>query len=115
MPQQIRQAAFQRLKVLLVQLGLGRAAVVLESPDRGHHYDGRGAQPGHAALYIEKLLRAQVRAEARLRDGVFAQAQGHARRRDAVAAVGDVRKGAAVYEGRGTLQRLDQVGLYRVL
>ena len=74
-----------------------------------------GFETGHAALDVQELLRAQVRAEARLGDDIVAQLQGHAGGRDGVAAVGDVGEGAAVDKGGGALQRLHQVGLEGVL
>ena len=88
---------------------------MLERAHRRHDDDGRGPQARLAALDIEELLRAQVRAEAGLGHAVVAQLHRHARRHDGVAAVGDVRKRAAVDERRGALQRLHEVRLERVL
>ena len=112
---QVGQAFFQGLQVFLIQVGLGRAAVVLEGADGGHHHHGGGGEPGQAALDIQKLFRPQVGAEAGLGDGVVPQTHGHAGGDDAVAAVGDVGKGPAVDEGGGALQGLDQIGLHGVL
>ena len=113
--QQVGQALLQRLQVLLVQLGLGHAAVVLQRPHGGHDHHGGGLQAGLAALDVDELLCAQVGGEAGLRDCVVPQLQGHAGSDDGVAAVSDVGEGAAVDEGRGALQGLDQVGLQSVL
>ena len=113
--QKVRQSLFQRREVFVFQFLLFQAAVQLQRPHRGHHHHRRGAQARHAALDVEELFRAEVRAEAGLGDGVIAQFQGHARGQHAVAAVGDVGKGAAVDERRGVFQRLHQIGLERVL
>ena len=113
--EQVGQALLQGLQVLVVQLRLGHAAVVLQRPNGGHDDHGRGLQPRQAALDVQELLGAQVRAEARLGDGVVRQPQGHLGGHDGVAAVGDVGEGSAVDEGGGALQGLDQVGLQRVL
>ena len=113
--EQVGQALFQGLQVLLVQLRLGGAAVVLQSPDRGHDHHRVWLQPRHAALDVQEFLRPQVRAETRLGDGIVPQLQGHPGGGDGVAAVSDVGKGTAVDQGRGMLQGLDQVGLQGVL
>ena len=115
MLQQIGKSLLQRLQILCVQLVLGHTAVVFQGPDRSHHHDGRRRQAGHAALDVQKLLRAQVRAEARLGDGIVTELEGHPGGHDGVAAVGDVCKRPTVDEGGRTLQGLDQVGLQGVL
>ncbi|CAN4037168.1 Transcriptional activator FtrB, partial [Dysosmobacter welbionis] len=89
--------------------------MVLQCPDRGHDHHRVGLQPRHAALDVQKLLRPQIRAEARFRDGIVPQLQSHPGGGDGVAAVGDVGKGSAVDQGRSMLQRLNQIGLQSVL
>ena len=89
--------------------------MVLERTHRGNHHHGVGFKTGHAALDVHELLRAQICGEARLGDGIIAELEGKAGGHDAVAAVRDVGKGAAVDKGRGTLQRLHQIGLDGVL
>ncbi len=74
-----------------------------------------GRRPAQTALDVQELLCAQVGGEAGLRDGVVAQLQSDLGGDHGVAAVSDVGEGAAVDEGRGTLQGLDQVGLQSVL
>ena len=113
--EQVGQAGLQGGQVLLAQLGLGAAAVVLQGPDGGHQHHRVGLQARQAALDIQKLLRAQVGAEAGLGDHVVPHLEGHPGGHDGVAAVGDVGEGAAVDEGGGALQGLDQVGLDGVL
>ena len=115
MLEQVGQAPFQGGQVLLVQVGLGHAAVVFQRPDGGDNHHGAGGQARQAAFDVQKLLRPQIRAEARLGDGVIRQPQGHLRGHDGIAPVGDVGEGPAVDEGRGALQGLDQVGLQSVL
>ncbi len=115
MLQQVGKARLERLEVLLVQVGLGNAAMVLQRADRGNHHDGIGLEPGKAALDVQELLCAQVGAEAGLRHAVVAQGQAHVGGHDGVAAVRDVREGAAVHERRGAFQGLHQVRLQGVL
>ena len=115
MLEQVGQSPLQGRQILSAQFRLGRTAVVLQGPDRGHDHHRVGLQPRHAAFDVQKLLRPQVRAEARLRDGIVSQLQGHPGGGDGVAAVGNVGKGPAVDQSRRVLQRLDQIGLQGVL
>ena len=115
MLEQIGQSALQRLQVLLAQFILRHAAVVLQRLYRGHNDHGGGRQARIAALDVQKLLRAQVRAEARLRHHIIAQLQGGIRGRDRIAAVGNIGEWAAVDQGRRMLQRLNQVWLDGIL
>ena len=115
MAQQIRDALLQCAEVLARERGLGQTAVHLERAHRGDDHDRVGLEPGGAALDVQEFLRAEVRAEAGLRHAVLAKLESHARGHDAVAAVGDVREGAAVHEGGRALERLHEVGLERVL
>ena len=115
MPQQIGQALFQRLQILLVQIRFGHTAVVLQGADRCHDHHRGGPQSGHPALDVHKFLSPQVRGEARLGHGVVRQLQSHAGGCDGVAPVGDVGERSAVDEGGGAFQRLDQIGLDGIL
>ena len=115
MLEQVGKPLLQGLQVLGVQLGFGNAAVVFQRPDRGDHHHGGGLEARQAALDVQEFLRSQVRAEARLRDGVVRQLHGKAGGHDGVAAMGDVGEGPAVDKGGGALQGLDQVGLECVL
>ena len=115
MPHKVRQARRKRGKVFLVQRRFVRPAVHFQRAHRRHDDRRVGLQPCRAALYIQKLLRAEVRAEAGLRHSVIAQMHRHARGRDGVAPVRDVRKRPTVHKGGRALQRLHEVGLYRVL
>ena len=67
-PLEIRDALLQRVQVLLREvLGLG-AAVVLQRADRRDQHDEVGPQSRLAALDVDELLGAQVRAESGLGD-----------------------------------------------
>ena len=99
----------------MAEIGLLHAAVVLQRAHRRHHDDRVRAKPRHAALDIEELLRAEIRAEAGLRHAVVAELARDLRGRHAVAAVRNVRKGAAVHKGGRALERLHEVRLERVL
>lgn len=89
---------FEGLKILRAELGLCHAAVMLQGADGGDNNHGRRFEARHTAFNVHKLLRAEIRAEARLRHGVLAKLQRHAGGCDTVAAVCDVGKGAAVDE-----------------
>ena len=89
--------------------------MILEGTDCGDDDHSVGLQACHTALDVQEFLCAQVGSEAGFRDAVVAKLKGHAGGCDGVAAVGDVGEGAAVHEGRGMLQGLDQVGLDGIL
>jgi hypothetical protein len=91
------------------------SAIHLQRPDRGDDDGGGRLQAGLAALDVEELFRAEIGAEAGLRHHVIGKLQRSARRHDRVAAMGDVGEGAAMDEGGVVLQRLDEVGLHRLL
>ena len=109
MAHKVGQALFQRGQIFRAQLGFFNAAVHFQRPHRGRHHHRRRHKSRLPAFYIQKLLRAQIRAEARLCDGVVPQTQRHAGGQHGVAAVGDIGKGTAVDKGRGALQRLGKV------
>ena len=94
--------------------GKKTAALVLESPNRGHDDGGARPELRNAALYIEELLRSQLCTESRLSDDDLGQLARQPGRDGAVAAVGDIRERAAMYESGGVLQRLNEVRVYRV-
>ena len=60
MLEEVRQTLFKGFEVLVVQLGLGHAAVVLQGADGGDDDDGVGMEAGGAALDVEELLGAEV-------------------------------------------------------
>ena len=112
---EIDQSLLQRGDVLLAHFLHVDAAVVLQRAHGGHDH-GRGwAQARLAALDVEELLGAQVRAEARLGHHVVGQLERALRGEDGIAAVRDVGERPAVHEGRVVLQRLHEVGRERVL
>jgi hypothetical protein len=116
-------AALLQQRDVLFQVGLvqrpagadlGAAAVHLQRPDRGHDHDAVGHQTRGAALDVEELLHAAVRAEAALGNDVIGQLQGDAVGDDRAVALGDVRERPGVHESRGVLQGLHEVGLDRI-
>ena len=91
------------------------AAVVLERAHGHDEHDAARRQAADAADDVHELLHAHVRAEARLGHHVVAELEpdqvGDQRR----VAVGDVRERARVHQAGLALERLDQVGLDRLL
>ena len=112
--QKVGYAVFERLVVALGEV-FGLAARALERAERGYHHYRRGREPRNTALDVEKFLRAEVGSEACLRDRIVGVGECHASRLNAVAAVRDVCERSAVNERRHALERLHEVGLYRVL
>ena len=115
MTQQVRNALFKRRQILLAQHLLIQAAVHLEGTDRGHNDHRIRNQSGHAALYVQELLRSQIRTESGLSDRITAHAHGHLGGHHAVAAMCDIGKGSAMNKGRRPFQCLHQIGLQRIL
>ena len=111
MAREVGKAAAERLIVVQTQIRLLLAAVAAQRADGGDQHHSGGTQTGEAALDVDELLRAQVRAEAGFCDHDIRQAEGRARRGDGVAAVGDIGEGTAVDEGGCSLQRLNEVWL----
>ena len=114
MVQQVRHAAAQRAEILRAEFIQRQTAVHFQRAHRRHHDGGVRPQPGEPALDVQKLLRAEIRAEAGLRHGVVAAVHGHACGEHAVAPVRDVGKRPAMHERRRALERLHEVGLERV-
>src|SRR6185312_13748836 len=112
---QIDQAFLQCCQVLLAQLRHLDAAVIFEGPDGGDDHRRRRLQSGLAALDVDELLTAQIRAESRLGHHVIGELEGRARGHHRVTTVCDVCQRAAVNEGRVVLERLHEVRLERVL
>ena len=105
----------QSADVLRRQVRLGHARVVFDGADRGHN-DGTGdIEVPVARLNVEELLRAQVGAEAGLREHDVRVLLGGAGGDQGVAAVGDVGKRAAVDERRRPAESLHQVRVDRIL
>ena len=102
-------------QVGLAQVCLGHAAVALEGAHGGHQHAGAGCDAGIAALDVQELLGAQVGTETGLGDGVVGQRQAQLGGQHAVAAVGNVGKGAAVVAGGVVLQGLDEVRVQGIL
>ena len=108
---EVSQPMTDALDILRLEILLIDTTVHLQ-PAEGSHEDGEcRLEACRAALDVVELLCAKVRTEACLRDRVVGVRQSHAGSEDRVAAVSDVSKRAAVYEGRGMLGRLRQIGL----
>ena len=102
----IGQALAHALYIRRLQLLLIDTTVHLH-PTEGGDEDGEcRLETSGTALDVVELLRAEIRAEARLRDGVFGVSQSHPCSEDGVTSVGNVGEGTAVDEGRGMLGRL---------
>ena len=114
MAQKVRNPLFERFRILFAERILLRAAVVFERAHRRNDHNGVRPQVCQTALDIKELFRAEVGGEARLGDGIVRELSRHARGEHAVAAVGDIRKRAAVDKHGRTLERLDKVGAERV-
>ena len=114
MAHQVGGTGLDGFEVRLVEVGLCHAAMALEGADGRHQHAGAGSDPSIAALDVQELFSAQIGAEARLGDDVIGQREAQLGGHHAVAAVGDIGKGAAVDDGRVVLQRLDQVRVQRV-
>ena len=80
---------------------------------RDQHYCCR-LEIAHPAFDVQEFLRAQISAEARLRDCIIRQFQSHPRRGQTVAAMCDIGKRTAMNDGRNVFQRLHQVRFDRL-
>ena len=115
MLKQVGQPLFQRFEIFVVEIGLGNTAMVLERTDRCNDHDRGRLESGHAALDVQELLCAEIGGKARLCDGIITELERHARGRDTVAPMRNVRKRTAMDKGRRAFERLHKVGLERVL
>ena len=101
------------------QIGQARGqiafAMVLERAHAGHDHAGVWHEIARRALDIQEFFRAQIRAEACLRHHIIGERKRHFGGDQAVAAVCDVGKGAAVDQRGRAFQGLHQVGLDGVL
>ena len=112
---EICKPLFQCLHIHLVQFALRHASVHLQSAHRCHDDHRIGMNARKAAFDVQKLLRAQIRAEACLRHHIIREFQRKFRRHDAVAAMRDIREGPAMDKGRRSLQGLYQIRLDGIL
>ena len=115
MTNQVGGTGLDGLEVGLVQVSLGHAAVALEGAHGGHQHAGTGCNACIAALDIEELFCAQIGTKACFGNGVVSQRKAQLGGQHAVAAVGNVGKGAAVDDGGVVFQRLDKVRVQCVL
>ena len=110
----MRQTAFQRAEVLHVEHRLLGTALHFQGTNRRDQYRGFRIQAASAALDIQKLLRAQVRAETGLGDHHIAEGKRGSRCDQTVAAVRDIPEWSRVHQCRATFERLHQIGPKRI-
>mmetsp|Transcript_14595 Transcript_14595/g.39308 ORF Transcript_14595/g.39308 Transcript_14595/m.39308 type:complete len:364 (+) Transcript_14595:281-1372(+) len=97
---------------------LGSLAVHFEGPHGGHEEDAVGAQARVAALDVEELLHANVRAKSCLRHDIALLAhelEGDLVRHNGRVAVGNVGEGTRVHEHGRALESLHERGHDRIL
>ena len=106
---------FHRRDVFVAQIGFRDAAVHLHRAHRGdQHHSTRAPGPALRHLMFMNFSAPKVRAEARFGHNIVGQFQRRCVAIDRVTAMRDVRKRAAVHEGRVVFQRLHQVWLHRL-
>ena len=115
MADEVGRTGLDGFEVGLVQVSLGNAAVALEGADGRHQHTGAGCDARIAALDVQELFCAQVGTETGLGDDIIGQREAELGGHDAVAAVGNVGKGAAVDDGGVVFQRLNEVRVQRIL
>ena len=99
------------VEVLVLQIGHGNATVHLQRPQGSHQHYRRRLEARFAALDIEELFGAQVRAETRLGDHVVGKLEGRLGRHHRITAMGDVGERSAVNNGGVVLESLHQIRL----
>ena len=97
---QIGKSSAERFGIFFAEFVLVNAAVHFQSPYRGDENDGSRFQPACAAFDVKEFFRAQIGAEPGFGYDIIGQPQRCFGRNQTVAAVGDVGKGAAVYQRR---------------
>ena len=112
---QVRATGFQRVHVFRLQFGGRHAAVIFKRAHRRDKHRAGRTEARHTALDVKKLLRAEIRTEARLRDAVIRKLQAETRRTDGITAVRDVRKRSAVHDTGRVFQCLHQIRVAGVL
>ena len=115
MAKEIRQTFFEGFQVLHTCLSLRDTAVILQRSGSRDQDDAGRSEACHAALDIEELFRAEVRAEAGLRDRIIGELQGNSCRSDRITSVRNIRERSAMDKGRCMLKRLDQIRFQSIL
>jgi hypothetical protein len=87
------------------------SAVVCDGLGGGDDDSGGGAEAGGAAFDIEELLGAEIGGEAGFGDDVIGEFECEASGDGGAGALGDVGERAAMDEGGGSFERLDEVGM----
>ena len=112
---QVLEPALQCVRVWLGDACQRGAAVELQSPKCGHQRHAPRPEAGRAAFDVQKLLGAELEAEAGLGDDFVGVGQAEPGAQDTGAPVGDVPEGPGVDNRRTALARLDKVGKQGVL
>ena len=115
MSREVGHAGLERAEILHPERVLGDAAVHFERAHRRHDDGGGGFEPGLAALDVEEFLRAEIGAEPRLGDDIVGELERGFGRHDRIAAVRDIGERAAMDQRRRAFERLDEIGLDRLL
>ncbi len=115
MPLQIGEPSLQGGQILAAERVLRRAAMHLERANGGDDHRRVRLQPRDAALDVEELFRPEVRAKARFGDDIIGELERRARRDNRVAAMCDIGEGSAMHERGRAFERLNEIGLERVL
>ena len=110
----IGEPFFQRANVLVREVCTGDTAMHFQRPHCGHHHCCRRRKTSRAALDVEEFFRTKVCAKAGFCYHIISEAQRRCGCNNGIAAMGDVRKRAAMHEGGRAFQRLHEVGLQRV-
>ena len=100
MPQQVWQALLECGKIFPGQLGFQAPPMQFERLDCRHHHGAGRFEACFSALYVEKLLRAQVGAKPRLCHDILRQFQSQFCRHDGIAAMGDIPERSPMDQGR---------------
>src|SRR5262249_42893817 len=115
MAREIGDAGAERLEVLALEVLLLDPAVHLERADGRDEDRAVRRKAGFAALDVEELLATEIGAESRFGHDIIAELERGSGGQHGIAAVGDVGKWPAVYEGGRAFERLHQVGRERLL
>ena len=108
---QIRQAGFERLEILgLEVVPSSTPPCILSARTVATITTHVRLQPGFAAFDVDEFFRAEVGAETGFRHDIVRKLERGRGRDHRIAAMRDVRERAAMHEGRRAFQRLHQVG-----
>ena len=106
---QIDAACVESREVLVIQFRHRHAAVKFQRAYGRDQHHSVGLEPGHAALDVDKLLGAEICAEACFGHHIVGKLEGRAGRGYRIAAVGNIGERPAVHEGDVVLQGLHNI------